>query len=289
MASGLSVVIPSANRRPEFLRRAIDSVLGQERPPGLDLELIVANNSSRPLPADVLELESEARLRCVAADRVIGAGHARNRGAAVAKAERLAFLDDDDWWEPTFAAELTAALERERVDLVLCGFWTWRAGEPRIPGKQMKRVPTVAKLYLGNPGIRGSNFVIRREVYEAVGGFDESLPTSNDKDFLIRLLRRGYQIHPLERRLVNLERGGHERLTQARPIKVAGTRRFLELHGSYMTEKARRQLSFNLRLQQALTQRSYRALCWLAAERPGEATEIWRRGWAMARGRHVRV
>ena len=289
MNTHVSVVIPTANRRPEFVRRAIDSVLDQDRPNGLRIELTVANNSERPLGDDILALEADGQLRTVSAGRVLGAGHARNCGAAVSTGGYLAFLDDDDWWEPTFVHELVEAIEREQVDLAVCGFWNWRTGRPRTKGKQLRRVPRISKLYLHNPGIRGSNFVIRREAFEDVGGFDETLPTSNDKDFLIRLMRRGAQLYPLDRRLVNLERGDHERLTQARPVKVAGTRRFLELHGPFMTDKARRKLLFNLRLQQALTDRSYRSLCWLALERPRQAAEIRRRGWSMARGRHVRV
>lgn len=285
----VSVVIPTANRRPDHLLRAARSVLDQKPDPGRTFSLVVANNSARPLGDEFLHLERSGSLRIVEAAAVRGASHARNRGAAGSASELLAFLDDDDWWEPAFLCELSGALEREGADLVCCGFWTWRPGAAPRPGKQMRVVPTPEKLYLKNPGFRGSNFVVRRRVFEALGGFDESLPTSNDKDFLIRFLRAGGRLLPLERRLVNLDRGSEERLTRPSWTKVAGTRRFLELHAPHMDARHRRRLLWKLRLQTALTRRSYAGLAALALERPDRAWDLVGRGVALARGRPVRI
>jgi len=285
----VSVVIPTGNRRPAQLLRAVRSVLDQKRGGVGRVEVVVANNSRAPAPPELEELARAADVRVVAAHRVRGASHARNVGAAAARHDLLAFLDDDDWWEPSFLEEMIPVLEAESADAVLCGFWTWKAGPVRTTGKQMWEVPTLETLYLKNPGVRGSNILIRRAVFEALGGFDESLPTSNDKDFLIRFLRCGARLYPLRRRLVNLDRGDHHRLTQAHWTKVAGTRRFLELHAPFMDRETRRRLLFKLRLQEALTERSYAALLGLALERPGRAGEIFSLAWALSRGRRVRV
>jgi glycosyltransferase involved in cell wall biosynthesis len=285
----VAVVIPTANRRPDHLLRAARSVLDQKSDAAPEVALVVANNSSRPIEGDLAELARSGALRIVDATRVRGASHARNRGASAVASRLIAFLDDDDWWERSFLQELADALTREDADLVCCGFWTWRPGPVRLPGKQMRERPTPEKLYLKNPGFRGSNFLMRRSVFETLGGFDESLPTSNDKDFLIRFLRGGGRLYPLQRRLVNLDRGNHDRLTGPTWTKVAGTRRFLELHSPHMNARFRKRLLFKLRLQTALTRRSYRSLAALAVERPHRAWELVQLGRNLALGRPVRV
>ncbi|MGH0033591.1 MAG: glycosyltransferase family 2 protein [Myxococcota bacterium] len=285
----IGVVIPTANRRPDHLLRAVRSVLDQKPDSARRVELVVANNSDRPIEGDLARLAEGGALRIVDASRVRGASHARNRGAAATVSSLLAFLDDDDWWEPAFLKELGGTLVREDADMVCCGFWNWKPGPVRLTGKQMRVVPTEEKLFLKNPGFRGSNFLMRRTLFDATRGFDESLPTSNDKDFLIRFLRAGGRLFPLQRRLVNLDRGEHERLTRASWNKVAGTRRFLELHAPHMEPSLCRRLLFKLRLQTALTSRSYATLAGLAVERPGRAWELFGLGRDLARGRRVRV
>jgi GT2 family glycosyltransferase len=285
----VAVVIPTANRRADRLLRAARSSLDQKPDPDVRVSLVVANNSERPIEGELADLAENGSLRLIDASRVRGASHARNRGTAAVASDLVAFLDDDDWWEPTFLRETRAALERERADMVCCGFWNWKPGPVRLTGKQMWVVPTPEKLYLKNPGFRGSNFLMRRALYDELGGFDESLPTSNDKDFLIRFLRAGGRLFPLQRRLVNLDRGDHQRLTRATWNKVAGTRRFLELHAPFMDERLRRKLLYKLRLQIALTRRSQRGLAALALENPGRAVELFRLGRDLARGREVRV
>jgi glycosyltransferase involved in cell wall biosynthesis len=89
-----STIIPTVGR--PTLARAVESVLGQGLP-GHDVEVIVVNDSGRPLRRErwqaskqVQVLETQRRERSVA----------RNTGAAVARGRYLHFLDDDDWLAP---------------------------------------------------------------------------------------------------------------------------------------------------------------------------------------------
>ncbi|NQT91801.1 MAG: glycosyltransferase family 2 protein, partial [Lentisphaerae bacterium] len=189
-----SIIIPTANRRPEKLARAIRSVLGQEQGEHDSVEIIVSNNSDRPLPDTVNALAAQNGVHVVDSAGKRGVSYARNEGARTARFSLLAFLDDDDWWEPTFLAATGSPVVAGEADLALCGFWKWPASGPRREGKLAQFPITVDSLYARNPGFRGSNSVIRREVFEALGGFDETLTTSNDRDFLIRFLRRDYRL-----------------------------------------------------------------------------------------------
>jgi glycosyltransferase involved in cell wall biosynthesis len=90
----ISVIIPTT-RRPKLLMRAVDSVLTQTL---TDLEVVVVVDGPNPETVDGLAKIADNRLRVIQNLTPLGAAEARNAGAASARAEWLAFLDDDDQW-----------------------------------------------------------------------------------------------------------------------------------------------------------------------------------------------
>lgn len=101
--SGLvSVVIPTY-KRSEMLFRAIDSVCNQSY---RNIEVIVVNDNidgdeySCDLRRRMKRYSEDKRVFLVEQEKHINGAAARNAGIRFAKGEYLAFLDDDDWWEP---------------------------------------------------------------------------------------------------------------------------------------------------------------------------------------------
>ena len=90
----VSVIIPTT-RRPDLVQRALRSVTSQTIS---DLEIIVVVDGSDPETLASLRSIDEPRLRILENSRSMGAGAARNRGAAEATSAWVAFLDDDDCW-----------------------------------------------------------------------------------------------------------------------------------------------------------------------------------------------
>jgi glycosyltransferase involved in cell wall biosynthesis len=228
-------------RRPALLRRALASIAGQEIIPaevivvddsGTDLETTHAIAASADLP----------RVRAVANARTRGASGARNTGAALARLPLLGFLDDDDEWLPRYVAEALACLCRDRLDLVCAGFVNRLADGRERPGKNAPRRMQMEAFLVRNGGLRGSNFVIRRELFAAIGGFDESLPALNDNDLGVRLsLQPGLRYGAVDRPLVRYHVHDGERLsTPGSPARSAGVRRFYELHAARMGASGRR-------------------------------------------------
>ncbi len=182
----ISVVIPTCDR-PEFAEQAIASALAQTLPPS---QVILVDNGYNPFagPRDRHRL-SVLRLppRC-------GASRARNAGARAAKGEYLAFLDDDDWWSPSFLEELHRTLIR---DGTRCGYGRkdrWRDGRLRhykTPGPEDM---TVENLLRRNPGTGGMNLLVERRLFIEIGGFDEELPASEDRAFALEVLLAGEEI-----------------------------------------------------------------------------------------------
>ena len=102
----LSVIIPLYNKAP-YIRKALESVLAQTY---ADYELIIVDDGSTDGSAEIAEAilqDPASRLIASSPHRLIrqansGVSAARNNGVAQAGGDYIAFLDADDWWEPTY-------------------------------------------------------------------------------------------------------------------------------------------------------------------------------------------
>ena len=222
----ISVVIPTCDR-PALLARALASVRAQTVAP---LEVVIVDDRGG------LDAAAVGDARVLRNDRAPGASGARNCGAAGARGEWIAFLDDDDEWLPAYLAAVGERLAAAPLDVLLGDLlYLFEDGSER-PGKAAPEVLRAADFLTRNAGLIGSNLVIRRAVYAAVGGFDESLRAAEDMDLGIRLgLRPGLRYAPLRARLVRHHHHAGPRLCTRRGDAMRdGIRRFFELHGGRM-------------------------------------------------------
>ena len=102
-----SVIVPLYNKRP-YIRRAVESVLGQEFQ---DFELIVIDDGSTDSGADELSDITDSRYRSIRQANQ-GVGAARNSGLSAARGHWVAFLDADDMWLPIHLEELRRIIMR---------------------------------------------------------------------------------------------------------------------------------------------------------------------------------
>jgi glycosyltransferase involved in cell wall biosynthesis len=103
----VSVVLPTHNRR-EMLREALESVARQTL---ADWEVIVVDDASDP-PASLsngVAIEAR-RIRLIRHERARGGPAAKNTGIKAAQGEFVAFLDDDDLYQPTYLEAAVSAL-----------------------------------------------------------------------------------------------------------------------------------------------------------------------------------
>ena len=182
----VSVVMPTYNR-PEQTLRAAESVLAQTH---RRLELLVVDDGSTDDTAARVGAVGDPRLRLLR-QRNAGVAAARNRGLADAGGDLIALLDSDDVWRPEKLALQVGALARAPAAVGLCctGFETLLAD-----GTSAATTPAAGRLadaMLLRNCLEGANstLMMRREVYEAVGGFDPSLPAIEDWEWLQRATR----------------------------------------------------------------------------------------------------
>jgi glycosyltransferase involved in cell wall biosynthesis len=184
MTPTVSVVIPTRNR-PGMLREAVACVLAQLDVP---LEVIVVDEGSTPpVTEQAPELLDDPRVRIVRHDEPRGLPAARNAGVAVAAGDWLAFCDDDDLWAPDKLARQLVAADTTGAgwsatgllvtDLALRPLDHHRVDEPEVKLRHHNTLPA-----------GGSSVVLRRDVFEAAGPFDERLRSSEDWEMWIRVL-----------------------------------------------------------------------------------------------------
>ena len=211
----VSIVIPTYNRA-AMLPRAVNSVLTQTF---TDLELLIVDDYSVDNTPDVAAslADADSRIRTFRHSRNRGLAATRNTGIANAQGEYIAFLDDDDEYMPTKLEKQVQALDAASPDLGLAYAWCSIVGPTGdIVGERTPlaegcvfREALARRLILGI----GSSSMIRASVIEDIGWFDESLPRSEDLDFLCRLTRR-YKICLTPEILVTLHRG-HPQMTSS--------------------------------------------------------------------------
>ncbi len=198
----VSVVIPT-HQRDEFLRRAVRSAAGQSL---LPIEIIVVDDlASAETKATCVSLDSEVEPPVIYIENHgrPGAPSSRNLGSRHADAELLAFLDDDDTWDPEYLAQAAKIVADRKLDVVVTGLMNVDPSENETPGKSPPQEFDERAFYLTNPGVLCSNVVILKSAFERLGGYDVSIQGSCDKDLIIQAHRAGMKYGVNEERLVN--------------------------------------------------------------------------------------
>jgi glycosyltransferase involved in cell wall biosynthesis len=186
----ISVIIPLYNSE-KTIRQTIESVLNQTFD---DFELIVVDDGSTDSSLAIVCSITDPRLKVFSYPNA-GACVARNRGFTHATGEFIAFLDADDQWTVDKLADQLAAL-RANPEAAVAYSWTTyvsESGKVIHTGHRVTvsdRQSAYTQLLIFNFLENGSNPLIQRSALAEVGGFDESLQGSQDRDLYLRLAAR---------------------------------------------------------------------------------------------------
>ncbi len=191
----IAIVVPAHNED-RFIRPCLRSIREQWFN---SWECVIVDDGSSDGTRSIADefAAKDSRFRVVSHTESLGLATARNTGIELTKAPYLTFLDADDFlYQHSLNARLKAIRESEQswVADSYCDWQPTRENQGRTPPtREVAQKPPVVGFPQGPecPFIATAPLV-RRDVVEDLGGFNEALPTAEDFDLWIRILRAGY-------------------------------------------------------------------------------------------------
>ena len=204
----ISVVIPTYNSS-SYISRTLDSVLSQK---SLPYEIVIVDDGSSDNTIEVIEEYKKSNKDVLENIKVfqqknMGAGAARNRAVKEATGEWIAFLDSDDIWMSGKMEAVKSSMEAN-PDANIIAHEEYAVDEKNMESRRLcslhkgydESKDLFIQLYEGNL-FSTSCMVIKKEIIERAGGFDETLRSAQDYDLWIRCGMYGklfYIPHPYE-------------------------------------------------------------------------------------------
>ena len=197
----VSIVITTYNRR-AFLKEAVLSVLDQDYQ---DKEIIIIDDGSTD---GSFEEVRKFHLRYVWKQNG-GISSARNMGIGVSNGEFIAFLDVDDLWKKGKLTKQVQTMIENQIDISYTDeIWIRNGERLNQRGRHRKYSGLIFERCLPLCIISPSSVVIKRNVFDEVGLFDEDLPVCEDYDMWLRITSR-YPVLFIDKLFI-IKRGGHQ-------------------------------------------------------------------------------
>lgn len=195
-----SVIIPLYNKA-SYVRKALELVLAQTY---TDFELIVVDDGSTDDSAEIAEQFIDERLKVKDSNNSIaetnaynlspinyklirqanaGVAAARNNGVAQANGDYLAFLDADDWWEPTYLKRMAQLIEDyPDAGLYASNYVYYKPGKTHVALNIPTGYINYPKAYYegGAMPVTSITAIIPHEVFDEMGGFPEGIKLGED-------------------------------------------------------------------------------------------------------------
>lgn len=203
---GVSIILPVFNAE-RTLATTLESVLQQSFS---KYELIAVDDGSTDKSLKILLdlADRDDRVRVISRANS-GVASSRNMGAAMANGLLLAFLDADDVWHPDkLARHVQFHKPGQNVDISYARI-AFVDGDhptmltPKTTSSIHHHPLTTAELIAENPACTMSNLVVRKRVFDRVGGFRDGMSYAEDQEWLVRAAAMGYAIKGIDDILVD--------------------------------------------------------------------------------------
>lgn len=197
----VSVIVPNFNGGP-YIRQALDSIVSQSYK---NLEIIVIDDGSTDDSVEVLtEYAAKTTEMTLVLQQNAGVAVARNKGISVARGDYIAFLDSDDYWHPEkLSLQIDILGKEQNFGVCFSSYMLWPPGtdnnyqNPDVmysrrsfePGLAVDKEFTgwIYHILLRDVYVWTGTVVIRKEVLNRVGGFNNELKIGEDHDLWLRI------------------------------------------------------------------------------------------------------
>lgn len=184
----ISVIIPVYNGE-TTLDRAIKSVVNQSYS---NLELIIVNDGSTDNTAQIVKSVVDSRIKYIELGVNKGRSFARNAGVKASKGKYIAFLDaDDEWLSGKLEAQLNYLISKSdpNFQATISNYTI----QKKLNKKEMKILESETMfidLLMGDISLgSGSTLLIKKNVFNEIGYYNENYNRNEDVDFMLRYLK----------------------------------------------------------------------------------------------------
>ena len=256
-----SVVLPTYNRV-EFIAATIESVVKQKYD---NWELIVVNDCSTDKTSEVIGKYASKKIKILNLAENNGVSYARNRALEIAKGRFVTFLDDDDLYAPSFLQTVHDRIiaDNHSYDFYWTGIGILQGSaddgikvESEVVWKANSRVKDDKGLLLKKIAI-SHGMVIKTQSLNKVGLFDEDFVNSEDKDLILRMIKKGLSYKSIASAQVYKRQHDYPQLSHNSDnfIRVESAERMIKKHADYLSQNRKLLLA----LQQSLARKYFRA------------------------------
>ncbi len=238
MKNPLVTVIITTYKRPGAIGKAINSVRGQTYK---NLEIIVVDDNMFG-SFDHLETEKICtqypEVQYVKNAKNLGGGLSRNAGIEQASGEYIAFLDDDDIYNPDKVKQqmgLFKTTNNKRLGLVYCYANRMNTEGALVGGydNDFEGSPLYEHMLACIAGT--SLWLVKKEILVAIGMFDD-VPSKQDSTVILKMLTKGYEVARVPERLVDYYEHKGDGISGTKLSNIKGIKKFRD----------KCELSFNL-------------------------------------------
>lgn len=191
--SHVSVIVPVFND-PSGIRTTLDSFMSQTYE---EYEVLPVDNASTDNTAEVIQefVADQPEMFCSRKETEVQSSYAaRNTGIKHASGDILLFLDANMWVPETWVEDMSTTLETNDYDYLGCNVEVATDAHPNFWERYEQSFSFPVEAYLKDKHFAPTcALAVRREVFEAVGVFDERLESGGDKEFGQRVHRAGFK------------------------------------------------------------------------------------------------
>jgi GT2 family glycosyltransferase len=218
----LSIQIVNFRSR-HYLRRCLFSI-GENLPAILRTEVIIVNNDEKPLDRDIADIGGGFSVQIVEIGKNVGFGRAQNAGFQQSRGEYILFLNPDTKILPGALQALLNIFEKNEQIGIAGALLVDSTGKiqsdcfgsrhtplstvKRKISKRSKRQEIARGEIFETDWVSGGAMLVRRDVFEETGGFDEKyFVYFEDADLCLRVKKKGLKIAVIPSALVFHESG----------------------------------------------------------------------------------
>jgi glycosyltransferase involved in cell wall biosynthesis len=239
-AEMITVLMATRDRWAVLSSRSLASIKVQSRRPD---QIVIVNDGqtfTRDQRGVICDIVTPTPVMVLENTRAPGVAGAWNTGLSYINDQGwegyVAILDDDDEWDACHLEENETSTQEDDVSIVISGLRLALDGIEQ--DRQLIDRITDRDFLIGNPGWQGSNTFVRLSLLKQAGGFRDGMPSLNDRDLAIRLLRLvSSNVALIDQWTAtwHINTNGTSLSSRRSPAKISGLKWFWQIYGNEMT------------------------------------------------------